>query len=271
MLPIVPCHESHFDQGCESIQTWMKPIDVLVVGPGLGRNEVMLKAALYAMKVARDMKIPVIVDGDGLWALNMDIDVLSGYEDAILTPNRVEYQRLKEKVLGITKDDEKDSKQSITNEKSSKQSSNDQKSSKQGKTSKSDSVSKEEIVEVSEISVRLGGLTIVKKGYVDIITNGKEVALCEVETGKKRCGGQGDILTGSIATFVAWGVNASQSSDKISRNIVASYAGCAIVRSSVSVAYFRYGFSMVTSQAAKFIPVALYKLGFTTAQYMIMK
>lgn len=76
------------------------------------------------------------------------------------------------------------------------------------------------------LSNAFGGVTIVQKGPNDIISNGKEgkgtaqrihvsnhiiyhkwytVLVCDSEGGLKRMGGQGDILSGVIATFLAWG------------------------------------------------------------------
>jgi ATP-dependent NAD(P)H-hydrate dehydratase len=65
-------------------------------------------------------------------------------------------------------------------------------------------------------------VTIVQKGSIDYITNGDEgiyyllfvyvlllkylsVLQCDTEGGLKRMGGQGDILSGAIAAFLAWG------------------------------------------------------------------
>jgi ATP-dependent NAD(P)H-hydrate dehydratase len=72
------------------------------------------------------------------------------------------------------------------------------------------------------LSQSLGGVTIVQKGGTDIISNGNEglfwmvqlvcificllvVFQCDIEGGLKRMGGQGDILSGAIAAFLAWG------------------------------------------------------------------
>ena len=38
-----------------------------------------------------------------------------------------------------------------------------------------------------------------------MISNGNYVTSCEDDGALKRCGGQGDLLAGSIATFFAWG------------------------------------------------------------------
>lgn len=69
----------------------------------------------------------------------------------------------------------------------------------------------------------MGGVTIVQKGSNDYIANADEgiyikggvqinpdihslkVLCCDADGGLKRMGGQGDILSGTIAAFLAWG------------------------------------------------------------------
>jgi ATP-dependent NAD(P)H-hydrate dehydratase len=49
-----------------------------------------------------------------------------------------------------------------------------------------------------------GGVTIIQKGLKDYISNGEYTLVSDGEGGLKRSGGQGDTLTGSLATFLAW-------------------------------------------------------------------
>jgi ATP-dependent NAD(P)H-hydrate dehydratase len=80
----------------------------------------------------------------------------------------------------------------------------------------------------SLVSKALGGVTVLQKGAEDIIatnTTGasesqayeiskipksepleeNEVTRVDVEGGLKRCGGQGDVLSGCVGTWLAWG------------------------------------------------------------------
>jgi len=57
---------------------------------------------------------------------------------------------------------------------------------------------------VEKLSQALGGVTIVQKGPQDIISNGDKTLVCDVPGGLKRSGGQGDTLTGTLATFMGW-------------------------------------------------------------------
>ena len=46
-----------------------------------------------------------------------------------------------------------------------------------------------------------------KKGIIDIISDGIQTYYVAVEGGQKRCGGQGDILAGILGTFVNYEKN----------------------------------------------------------------
>ena len=57
----------------------------------------------------------------------------------------------------------------------------------------------------SELSAALDGVTVLQKGAEDVVAYAKEEATVDVEGGLKRCGGQGDILSGTVGTALAWG------------------------------------------------------------------
>ena len=57
----------------------------------------------------------------------------------------------------------------------------------------------------SKIAHELGDIVILQKGAKDIISNGIRTEIVDTEGGLKRCGGQGDILSGNLGTFLAWG------------------------------------------------------------------
>lgn len=98
--------------------------------------------------------------------LSTQSDLIRGYRRAVLTPNPVEFSRLLAKE-GIDP-----------------------------KSSKSDSDL------AQRLAKSLGGVTILQKGATDLISNGEDVIRGEVEGGLKRCGGQGDVLSGVLGTFV---------------------------------------------------------------------
>ncbi|KAK6139076.1 hypothetical protein DH2020_027199 [Rehmannia glutinosa] len=55
--------------------------------------------------------------------------------------------------------------------------------------------------------VKIGGVTILRKGGSDFISNGDLVGAVSAFGSPRRCGGQGDILSGSVAVFISWPVS----------------------------------------------------------------
>jgi ATP-dependent NAD(P)H-hydrate dehydratase len=77
----------------------LERLHVLVIGPGLGREEYMQNHARLALKLAREKDMYVVLDADALWMVQMDPEVVKGYHKAVLTPNVVEFKRLSESVV----------------------------------------------------------------------------------------------------------------------------------------------------------------------------
>lgn len=149
----------------------------------------MQSYAKMAVSIARERGMFVVLDADGLYMIGQDVTVIKGYRRAIVTPNVVEFKRLSEQV-GIDPETPVDERASL-------------------------------------VSRKLGGVTVLQKGAVDIIATdptgeadlakgqlgnadakfekAKETVHVDTEGGLKRCGGQGDVLSGSVGTFMAWG------------------------------------------------------------------
>ncbi|KAI9595032.1 Ribokinase-like protein [Syncephalis fuscata] len=105
-----------------------------------------------------------------------------------------------------------------------------------------------------ELCQRLGGVTIVQKGASDIIVRSPVVFQCDVNGSLKRCGGQGDILSGLIATFIAWTEAYERQVWKHDHRIdshelipLACYAGCWLIRSCAHEAFKEHGRATQTS------------------------
>ncbi|OAA73187.1 YjeF domain containing protein [Cordyceps fumosorosea ARSEF 2679] len=143
-------------------------LHVLVIGPGLGRDPLMQDTVERVIRAAKDKKIPMVLDADALQLVQKDANLIKGYTEAVLTPNVVEFDRLW-KAVGVES-----------------------------------SESESETHRVEALSNALGGVTIIQKGKQDHISNGKVTLTVDLEGGRKRSGGQGDTLTGSVATFLAW-------------------------------------------------------------------
>lgn len=143
-------------------------VHVLVIGPGLGRDALMQSTVARVIRAAREKEIPMVLDADALLIVQKDPDLVRGYPGAVLTPNVVEFKRLCDALQIETQNDNSE-------------------------TEKCERLAKE-----------LGGVTVIEKGRKDFISNGAVTLADDLEGGRKRSGGQGDTLTGAIATFLGW-------------------------------------------------------------------
>lgn len=167
----------------EELTGLLERLHVLVIGPGLGRDKYMQEAAKTAIAIARQNDMYLVIDADGLWLVQNEPDVVKGYRRAVLTPNVVEFGRLCDKVVrALFSSCEASGRSDV-----------------QGIDQKGD---KDTLAR--DLARKLGNVTIMQKGPTDIITNGEEVLKCDEEGGLKRCGGQGDILSGQIGTMLGW-------------------------------------------------------------------
>ncbi|GAN09462.1 ribokinase-like protein [Mucor ambiguus] len=201
----------------DNVSSIFSRLHVLVVGPGLSRDKIMQDTARELIKKARENDMAIVIDADGLYLVQQHPETVQGYKKAVLTPNVVEFKRLCER-MNVQTDKEQS-----------------------GQIAK-------------DLSQSLGGVTVVQKGSVDIITNGDQVLQCDAEGGLKRMGGQGDVLSGAIAAFLAWGKAYQDGvwshSNEIPAKDIAMYAtwgACQITRTSSNLAFKKYGRSVLTT------------------------
>lgn len=142
-------------------------LHALVVGPGLGREPAVLAAARRVIAAARASALPTVLDADALFLAAQDPSTVHGFKEAVLTPNVVEFARLYKAVLGSEPP-------------------------------------ADQRCATKELATSLGGVTIVAKGPTDIISDGEQMWACDAPGALRRCGGQGDVLAGSIGVFLAW-------------------------------------------------------------------
>jgi len=138
----------------------------IVIGPGLGRDKLMQETAGLIIAAAKEKNMPMVIDADGLFFIQNNPDAVQGYRYAILTPNVAEFARLCT-AKGV---DQKGDKTKVC----------------------------------QKLAQAFGGVTVLQKGAQDYISNGTQTIVCDVRGGLKRSGGQGDTLTGTLATFLAW-------------------------------------------------------------------
>lgn len=210
----------------EEIEKWLPRLHGLVVGPGLGREDVLLKTAKEVIEKSKARDIPIVIDADGLWLVTQQPSVIHGYQKGILTPNFMEFTRLYEALHHEPLDD-----------------SDHQRS-------------------VLQLSVAMGNLTMVLKGEQDLITDGSKVISCSTEGSGRRCGGQGDLLSGSMGVLAHWAHAASAAGmgRSVNPSMVAAFGACSLTKQCNSQAFQRHGRSTTTSDMIQEIGSAFKKL-----------
>ena len=98
--------------------------------------------SLFQVKAAN---LPLVIDADGLWHLIHSPSLIRGYSNAVLTPNAMEFCRLGQTVL---------------------------------KRPDMKPESDPDPAVVNEVASALGGVTIVHKGSIDVISNGTQTEKC---------------------------------------------------------------------------------------------
>ncbi|WVZ52611.1 hypothetical protein U9M48_003655 [Paspalum notatum var. saurae] len=208
------------------VAKWMGRFDCIVVGPGLGRDSFLLDCVSNIIRHAREANIPTVVDGDGLFLVTNNLSLVAGNPLAILTPNVYEYKRLVQKVLNCDVDDETASDQ------------------------------------LNTLCQKIGEVTIMRKGKADLISDGKTVTQVSIFGSPRRCGGQGDILSGSVAVFASWARHFILSSEqpiekRVNPMTLGCIAGSLLLRKSASHAFEKNKRSTVTSDIIEFLGKSL--------------
>uniref|UniRef100_A0A8C5M965 ATP-dependent (S)-NAD(P)H-hydrate dehydratase n=1 Tax=Leptobrachium leishanense TaxID=445787 RepID=A0A8C5M965_9ANUR len=207
------------------IEKWLPRLHTLVVGPGLGRADSILENAKSVIEKAKSKGIPIVIDADGLWLVAQEPAIIQGYQRAVLTPNFMEFSRLYEAMLTEPVD------------------SSDQHGS------------------VLRLSQAMGNVTIVQKGERDLISDGDKVLVCTHEGSNRRCGGQGDLLAGSLGVLVHWAFLAGP--EKINGQnpfLVAAFGACSLTRQCNHQAFQKHGRSMTTGDMIAEVGTAFNKL-----------
>ena len=137
---------------------------------GLGRDDCVFQILPKILQLIKDKNIPLVIDADGLFYINDHLNDINGWNKVVLTPNAVEFVRLYKAVTGTAIDISGAS----------------------------------DVVNVGSLAAKLGNVTIFCKGKSDLISNGTHTVICQEAGSPRRCGGQGDLLSGVLATFLHW-------------------------------------------------------------------
>lgn len=210
----------------EEVVAMLDRLHVVVIGPGLGRDPAMQETCARVIKQAREKNIPFILDADGLFLAQTRPELVQGYKECILTPNVVEFGRL-------------------------------------AKTKNIDVSTEDPTTLCEKLATAFGGVTIIQKGSKDYISNGKHTLISEGEGGLKRSGGQGDTLTGSLGTLMAYRKayhdriweHENDLSESETLALVA-YGGSAITRECSRLAFMEKGRSLQAADLTEHVHTA---------------
>lgn len=194
VLPILPLEE--YEQRCK-FEQWVKLAPALTIGSGLGRDPKLLDRFEYILDSIKD-KI-VIGDGDFFWYLSHDPEksrkYLKNIKRLILTPNTSELKRLFKTVTNKELDYDRI------------------RSSIEDIHSPSSDVVE---VDIKKLAPELMCLfdyfdakntSFVIKGSADLILSEARCFVVSNKSSLKRCGGQGDILSGLATLYALWAEN----------------------------------------------------------------
>ena len=81
----------------KKISEWMPVIDAFCIGPGIGRDPLIIDFIHNFLSRFTKLYKPIIIDGDALYAITQNPKYIYGCENVILTPNQMELSRLKRK------------------------------------------------------------------------------------------------------------------------------------------------------------------------------
>lgn len=229
VTPLLDC-PSDFEFESE-MDCLLSRLHALVIGPGLGREQQSQLRAKHLIEQAKARNLPLVLDADSLLLVIEDPSIIKSYPKALLTPNRIELQRLLNSLYAP-------------------------------KTYDLKKLSTGDIKElVKQCSTDLG-VTILAKGLVDIISStGNQLLTNDVSGSNRRCGGQGDVIAGLAGTYMHWIEQANQDKDggfSIEHPIAwAAYLAAITTRCCNELAYKEYRNGMLVSNMIDKVHLAL--------------
>jgi len=218
------------EQLVASTVQWLPSMTSLVCGPGLGRDAALRQQASAVVRAARTAGTPLVLDADGINVLVSEPELVRDYPGglAIVTPNVVEFGRLCDALL----------------------------------PPESRWREMEARVATETLAVALGHVVLVRKGPVDLITDGRSTLLCDEEGAPKRCGGQGDVLAGLASAFLSWSqleppADAPPPTAGVTPTLLAAWAACLLTRRCALAAFDKRRRAMSGKDLLEEIPAVM--------------
>ncbi len=150
----------------EIAKKYIDKVDTLIIGPGLGDNKKTQKAVREIIKFFVKLDKSIVVDADAIKVVGKYCDIIKNSK-TVITPHTGEFKEL----TGVSLSKNID----------------------------------ERIKETKKWAEKLG-ITIILKGFIDIISNEKEVKLNDVHNEAMTVGGTGDVLAGITGALLSKGV-----------------------------------------------------------------
>jgi len=199
----------------DDIMRWIPTLSSLVVGCGLGRDELVIECVCDLLLRLKGMEIPIVFDGDALFILAYRPHLLDGLVFPILTPNVNELSRFC------------------------------------GAHSQPPSIDAMGVF--SSLAQLSPQLVMLQKGATDTLfymalSQPTSIPIVTTRSCPRRCGGQGDILAGAIGTWAGW------ARDDYTKKITAAIHGAsAVTRCAASRAFEANLRSMTTPDIIGYI------------------
>ena len=160
------------------ITQYFPTIHAVCIGPGLGRHPIVFSIMSKVIQNAMESKLVLVLDADALYMLSLAeykilLCELLLYDKCVMTPNSMEMKRLTDALSSSS-------------------------------TTLSSTLSSSSSTYSGVHKLQNNSNIIIQKGVIDTINNNICTMQCEEEGGLKRCGGIGDVLSGSVTAFMAW-------------------------------------------------------------------
>lgn len=203
-------------EAVKKISPWLERLHVVLIGPGLGREPSTFNVIKEIISICRCTKKPLVIDADGLFLVTQERDIIKDYP----APGVILTPNAAEyeRLIGAEKGPVKDDNKAI---------------------------------------LGLGNtITILRKGAEDqIMDYAKTIKVVGGGSGR-RCGGQGDLLSGALATFYTWALQYGMEPDvpHDDRAMIACFAACRLTRECNARGFLKKGRGMVCSDMIEQIP-----------------
>ncbi|XP_054286663.1 ATP-dependent (S)-NAD(P)H-hydrate dehydratase-like [Macrosteles quadrilineatus] len=225
------------DMPKEEENSWLKKLHAGIIGPGLGRDPDVMTRIKTLIPSLKSANIPLVFDADGLFFLSENPTVLKDYSnDIYLTPNAHEFSLLCDAVL------------------------------------KGEDITVADYEVTGKLLSKAIGprVTVVIKGERDIIVRGDSILNYENTKGSpRRCGGQGDVLSGCLGTFAYWATKADQKEGMDAPQLYAALAATTIVKVCNRIAFEDKGRGMLTTDILQKLPLVFDNLFDDKWKYLI--